>query len=325
MNLMKRIFLTSAILAALLIITAVTYSFWQFTNPRTLGKPVTVILASGTGSKAILQQLHAANLTPAWWLMAIPVRLQNTTLKAGEYEFEGTLSPVNMIAKIARGDVVIHKITLPEGWNTRQLAHALMAEEKLSGDLPTLIEGAYLPETYHFSRAEARSAVLARMKTAMDETLQKLWKIRAPDLPIHTPEQAIILASIIERETGVAAERPMVASVYINRLRAGMPLQADPTVAYGIEQAAGSAMSRPLTRADLKTDHPWNTYTRGGLPITAIANPGTASIAAALNPPATNYLYFVASGKGGHVFASSLAEHNRNVAAYRKQARARQP
>ena len=316
------------VLIAIAIVCAAAFAFsmlivQRFSSVIHLAEPRTVFIEPGTGKKAILKQLHAEGLTPPWWMATLPLlALQgNPSLKAGEYAFEGSITPAVVLATIASGKVVVHKITLPEGWNTRQLAAALMAEPTLTGDLPPLHEGHYLPETYHFSRGEARSAVLARMKKALDDAMAELWPKRASGLPITTPEEAIILASIVERETGIEAERRTVASVYTNRLKIGMPLQADPTVAYGIEYAKGAAMERPLTRNDLARDHAWNTYTRAGLPATAIAMPGKASIAAALNPADTPYIYFVATGDGGHIFAATLAEHNRNVAAYRKKMR----
>ncbi len=318
---MKRLLLVFTASFFLLCAGLVFYSFYRFNAAFTLTQPVSITIPPGTGKQQILSMLHEADLFPPLHVSAMPTLMQAASLKAGEYEFSGTLSPAIILQKIARGEVVIHKITVPEGWNIFQLRNALAAEEKLTGDLPVLSEGAYLPETYHFRRGESRRAILARMEKAMQEVLANAWRARAADLPITSPQQALILASIIERETAIAAERPLVASVYTNRLRRNMPLQADPTVAYGIEHARGAPLNRPLTRADLAHDHPWNTYTRSGLPASPIACPGAASIASALNPPATSYLYFVADGKGGHVFATTLGEHNRNVAAYRRKMR----
>lgn len=319
---MKRLF---AALIALTLLSAAglsALSFMRFSETIHLAAPRTVFIEAGTGKKAILNQLHGEGLTPPWWMTMLPLMASgNPSLKAGEYAFEGSITPAEVLDAISGGKVVVHKITLPEGWNIRQLADALRAEDLLTGELPVLEEGHYLPETYHFHRGEPRADVLKRMRDAMEKELDRLWGGRAPDVPVASPQEALILASIIERETGLDNERGTVASVYSNRLRIAMPLQADPTVAYGIEQAQKVAMTRPLTRADLARDHAWNTYTRSGLPATPIANPGKESIAAALNPPKTNYLYFVATGDGGHIFAATLAEHNRNVAAYRKKLR----
>lgn len=317
---MTRFFLAVVLLAILGALAFSALSFHRFSSEIHLAAPRTVFIEPGTGKKAILKQLHSEGLAPPWWMATLPLMVSgNPTLKAGEYAFADTVTPAMVLDAISGGKVVVHKITLPEGWNARQLAAALNSEPKLTGALPPVKEGHYLPETYHFSRGEARAAVLARMGAAMDDTVKAAWAHRTEGLPLASPEDALTLASIIERETGIEAERGTVASVYTNRLTMGMPLQADPTVAYGIEHAQGAAMERPLTRADLARDHAWNTYTRAGLPATPIAMPGKASIEAALNPPHTNYLYFVATGDGGHIFAATLAEHNRNVAAYRKK------
>jgi len=179
-----------------------------------------------------------------------------------------------------------------------------------------------LPETYHFHYGDSRTAILQRMREAMRETLAELWPERAQGLPIKSPEEAVILASIVEKETGVAGERPLVASVFVNRLEKGMRLQSDPTVAYALMQANG-ALDRALTRQDWKFDHPYNTYVYAGLPPGPIANPGRAALQAVLNPAESDYLYFVADGSGGHAFAKTLAQHNRNVAKWKQIKRQR--
>lgn len=321
---MKRLFLASICISALLCLIFAGISFWRFNAPVHLLEPVTIIIEKGTGKKAVLKQLHKSKISPPWWQVSLPMILSgHHNLKAGEYLFETSVTPAEALDKIARGEVVVHKITLPEGWNILQIEAALLAETKLTGELPPLKEGAYLPETYHFSRGEARSEVLSRMKHAMDDVLNTAWNQRAQDIPVHSKEDLLVLASIVERETGIASERPLVASVYANRLRKNMPLQADPTVAYGIEITQKRPMERALTRKDLERDHAWNTYTRAGLPATPIACAGKASIMAAATPPASDFLYFVADGKGGHVFSSTLSDHNRNVAAYRTLLRSR--
>ena len=279
-----------------------------------------MVIAPRTGAVRTLSQLHAAGLVPPMIVTALPVVMshQYSALKAGEYHFEPGLTPAQIIAQIARGDVVIHKITIPEGWNMYQLRAALMAEPLLTGELPPHVaEGSALPDTMHFTRGEARSIVLERMHKAQTEMLAKLWSTREANLPIATPAEAVTLASIVEKETGLASERPLVAGVFINRLRQGIMLQSDPTVVYGIEaKQNGAPMGRPLSRADLMTDTPYNSYTRPGLPPTPICNPGKAAIEAVLHPAVTDALYFVATGTGGHFFAPTLAEHERNVAAY---------
>jgi len=174
-----------------------------------------------------------------------------------------------------------------------------------------------LPETYRYEWGDSRAALVGRMRTARDQTLAELWQKRAPDLPVSTPQEAVILASIVEKETGIASERPRVAAVFINRLKRGMKLQSDPTVIYGIAPDAGD-LDRPITRADLDAPNAFNTYIVTGLPPSPICHPGRAALAAVLNPLPSDELYFVADGTGGHAFAATLAEHNKNVARWRK-------
>jgi UPF0755 protein len=192
---------------------------------------------------------------------------------------------------------------------------AVRAEPVLTGDISALPEGSILPDGYTVQRGETRDAVIARMQAARDDLLAKLWAGRAQEVPLRTPEQAVILASIVEKETGLAAERPRIAAVFENRLRQGMPLQSDPTVIYGVSK--GRPLGRGLTIGELLTVTPYNTYRLNGLPPTPIANPGRAALAAVLNPPRSDELYFVADGTGGHVFASTFAAHQANVAKWR--------
>jgi UPF0755 protein len=197
----------------------------------------------------------------------------------------------------------------------------LMANKLLTGPIPVPAEGSVLPDSYSYTRGEPRAAVLKRMRAAMDKTLAKLWAQRKPTTVARTPEEAVTLASIVEKETGVPAERRMIAGVYSNRLRIGMPLQADPTVIYPVTK--GKPLGRRILQSELRADNPYNTYTRPGLPEGPIANPGRASIEAVLDPAPTKAIYFVANGKGGHVFADTLAEHNANVAKWYALRRAR--
>jgi len=216
---------------------------------------------------------------------------------------------------IAHGRVIIHKITVAEGLTVQQIVQLLNNEKSLDGDVTGAIaEGSLLPETYHFTYGDKRRDLIKRMQTDMSAQLAALWKSRKEGLPFTTPEQALVLASIVEKETGVDGERGRVASVFINRLRKGMKLQSDPTVAYGLHKSGEG-----LTLDDLRTPTPYNTYVIDGLPPTPIANPGHAAILAVLNPPDTNDLYFVATGNGGHNFAATLDAHNANVRAYREK------
>lgn len=218
---------------------------------------------------------------------------------------------------IARQPDTRFRVTLAEGVTSWQVATALRGAEFLSGDLPDIPpEGSLAPDSYEVPRGQARSALVAEMQARQQAILAAAWERRASNLPINTPEEALILASLVEKETGLADERRQVASVFVNRLRQGMRLQTDPAVIYGITRGAGT-LGRGLRRSELDRETPWNTYRIEGLPPTPIANPGRAAIEAALNPDETPYLYFVADGSGGHAFAVTLAEHNRNVARWR--------
>ena len=196
-----------------------------------------------------------------------------------------------------------------------------MKEERLKGAMPMgVVEGSLMPDTYHFHKGDSRQSVVDRMQQPMKQALAELWQQRQSGLPFKTKEEALVLASIVEKETGVDQERGRVAAIFINRLRKNMLLQSDPTVVYGIELENGP-MERQLLKKDLAIDHPFNTYVHAGLPPAPIANPGRASIQAVLNPPKTDEYYFVATGRGGHYFSKTLAEHNRNVARYRAELR----
>lgn len=244
-------------------------------------------------------------------------------LRAGEYLFPARVSPGGVMVILESGKTVVRRITIAEGLTVRQVAALLEQDPAMAGlvgDLPD--EGALLPETYHYSWGDPRRSVLGRMHRDMDNILETLWAGRAEDLPLDSPRQAVILASIVEKETGIPEERPRVAAVFLNRLRLGMRLQSDPTVVYGLTHGEGP-MDRGLTKDDLRSPGPFNTYLVGGLPPDPICNPGRAALEAVLHPAATEDLYFVADGSGGHAFAKTLTEHNRNVANWRRIERAR--
>ncbi|MDA0219296.1 MAG: endolytic transglycosylase MltG [Proteobacteria bacterium] len=307
---------------ALILVVAAAAALWfqsASTSPGPLEEPATVIVPSGSGLQIIADELRAQGVIDSPMVLMLRARWlgQAHRFKAGEYAFELGISVDGVIDQMVAGRTVIHRITLPEGWTSAQLADLIAANDILTGELASVPpEGSLLPETYHFERNEDRNALIARMTAAMDATLAELWAGRADDLPLDSPEQALVLASIVEKETGIASERPHIAGVFINRLDRGMPLQSDPTVIYAL--TLGEApLDRLLTRADLKTDSPYNTYVVPGLPPGPIANPGRDAIAAVLQPLETKDLYFVADGTGGHAFAETLAQHNRNVAAWR--------
>jgi UPF0755 protein len=242
-------------------------------------------------------------------------------IQAGEFEVPAGASMEEVLQCLVDQSTcrrVTYSITLVEGWTSWQAVEALKAFEVLTGEIDEIPpEGSLAPDTYEVDRGDARAQVIARMQAAQAEILARAWENRAEGLPLDTPQEALILASIIEKETAVAAERRRVAAVFVNRLRRGMKLQTDPTVIYGLTEGKGT-LGRGLRRSELQKPTPWNTYVVAGLPPTPIANPGKASIEAAVNPLETDELYFVADGTGGHVFARTLAEHNRNVRKWRR-------
>ncbi|MBW8733381.1 MAG: endolytic transglycosylase MltG [Asticcacaulis sp.] len=237
-------------------------------------------------------------------------------LHAGTYLFPKGASMMAVLKQIEDARVEQTYVTVPEGRTSAQAVRALMATPGLAGDVDVPPEGSILPESYLYQRGETRQAVLDRMLLAGRKTLDDLWVTRAKGLPFTTKEQALIMASVVERETGKPDERPRVAAVFVNRLRKGMRLESDPTVIYGITH--GEPLGRGLLKAEVETPTPWNTYTNNGLPVTPIGNPGRASIAAVLNPAKTEDLYFVADGTGGHVFAATYEQHLANVAHWRE-------
>jgi UPF0755 protein len=243
---------------------------------------------------------------------------KDRALKAGEYAIEPGMSPEAIIALLESGKVVLHPIVVPEGLTVTEVYGLLAASDVLTGELPPEpAEGTLMPDTYLVPRDEARPDLVARMQSAMRVELDRLWQARPPDLPLRSPDEALTLASIIEKETAKPDEYRLVSAVFHNRLRRQMMLQTDPTVIYALTDGKWP-LGRELLRADLAIDNPYNTYRVVGLPPGPIANPGRAALAAALDPAPVDYLYFVADGSGGHAFAATLAEHNRNVAHWRK-------
>ncbi len=296
------------------------YALSLIDRPGALTADTSVVIEPGTAVNAIAAQLQAAGVVERAGLFALTARLlgRSQPLRAGEFAFPARVSVRESITILQSGQTVVRRLTIPEGLTTAQVLTLVANAEGLSGPVPESPgEGVLLPETYHFALDGSRAEIVDRMRQDMDEVLADLWLRRAPDLPFATPEEALVLASIVEKETGLDSERPRIAAVFINRLRRGMRLQSDPTVAYGLMED-GLPLDRELTRADLRTEHPYNTYQINGLPPGPIANAGRASIEAVLNPAESNELYFVADGSGGHAFATTLQEHNRNVAKWRR-------
>jgi UPF0755 protein len=326
---MKKAFL---ILSAFCILTAIASAGWLAWAIHGAGRegplPETkiILIERGTGVTAIARQLEQEGVIDSALLFKILNRIDADTrpLKAGEYEFTARISMAGALEMMRAGKTYDRKVTFPEGMTSWQMVEILKGRTDLSGTIESVPpEGSLLPHTYHYIRDKDRAEIIAEMGAAMTKTIDELWEGRAADLPIATKEEAITLASIVEKETGVAEERARVAGVFINRLRIGMLLQSDPTVIYAITQGKVEdeglgPLGRRLLRKDLETQSPYNTYLNKGLPPGPIANPGRDSIAATLNPERHEYFYFVADGTGGHVFARTLAEHNRNVARWRQ-------
>ena len=285
-----------------------------------LAEATTLVIPRGASVDEIAARLEAAGIVEDAGVVALAQRLLGRArpLRAGEFAFPPRVGARAALAIIQSGETVVRRLTVPEGLTVAQTLALVAATEGLTGRIDSApAEGTLLPETYHYGWGDDATDMVARMRRAMVDTIDALWPARAADLPLATREDAVILASIVERETALVEERPRVAAVFVNRLRRGMRLQSDPTVVYGLTNGQGP-LGRPLSRADLRSTHPYNTYVVRGLPPGPIANPGRASIEAVLNPLATDELYFVADGSGGHVFALTLAEHNRNVARWRR-------
>jgi UPF0755 protein len=308
---MKRLLLAGGILlvGALLII----YFLWWASGPKP--GPHDVIVKEGATLSSVSRQLAEQGAIPgSARTYSVMARLfgSGDPIQAGEFRIPKGASGASVLDLLQHGKPVQRLITVTEGMPSIIVSEKLAAIPYLTGPTPAIAEGSVLPDSYGFQRGESRAAVVGRMQTAMTRTVQQLWPKRSTDCPIVTPEQAITLASIVEKETGKASERPMIAGVYCNRLRIGMKLDADPTVIDPVTM--GKPLGRRILRSELNSDNGYNTYRRAGLPVGPIANPGKASIAAVLHPAPTKALYFVADGTGGHVFADTLAEHNANVA-----------
>jgi UPF0755 protein len=310
-----------AILVVVAVIVAGAFE-WEAANfvvPGPSQKETVVLIAPHSGVSQIGHQLEAAGAIKHAYLFWIGVHLRReaAALKAGEYAIPAHASLKEIAALLVSGKVVQHKLTAAEGLTSQMIYDLVKQEPALEGapgKLPQ--EGTLLPETYLFVHGTTRGELLARMAAAQTRLLDKLWPGRAADLPYQTREQAIVLASIVEKESAIPAERRHIASVFVNRLRIGMPLQSDPTIIYGITR--GYPLGRAILESEIKAPTPFNTYAIAGLPPQPICNPGADSIAAVLNPDKTADLYFVADGTGGHVFSATIAEHDKNVANWRK-------
>lgn len=301
------------------------YGKTEFEKPGPLSQAATVVVKPGTGLNIVTAQLEEKGIIPEQGAMQIFKRGvqasgKDKSIKAGEFGFKPGMSMQQVMLELTEGKPITYSITLPEGLTSYQIIQRVAADPVLTGELPDVPEeGSLLPDTYVFQRGASREGVVQRMKDAQKKALEEVWASRVDGLPLKSPQEMAILASIVEKETGVGSERPHVASVFINRLRNGQRLQTDPTIIYGIWGGKGKPKDRGgLRKSELEKQTPYNTYQIDGLPPTPIANAGIASLKAVANPLETDDLFFVADGTGGHVFAKTLEEHNRNVAKWRE-------
>ncbi|MFC4158351.1 endolytic transglycosylase MltG [Chitinimonas lacunae] len=317
-------------LILLVLVASAAYVYRYISTPLPLGaQPHSFTLEPGTTMRGAANQLAAQGLVEQPWLLIWIARAtgQDSRIKAGSYEFTAPLTVLGLLDKLSDGDVSSATLMVVEGWNWRQVRAALARHPHLKHDSAALDdaalmaaigagetspEGMFFPDTYHFAKGSSDLKVLSRAYQAMQKQLAVAWEARAADLPLKTPYEALILASMIEKETGKPTDRGMIASVFVNRLRIGMRLQTDPSVIYGL----GERFDGNLRRVDLETDTPYNTYTRSGLTPTPIAMPGREALLAAVNPASSKWLYFVAKGDGTSHFSETLEQHNQAVRRY---------
>jgi UPF0755 protein len=300
----------------------------NFDQPGPLTHSAVTVIPRGEGVQEIAARLEREGIVSdrrlfvaQYLAQSLNVRFsggKEIQLQAGEFEFKKQASLKDVLDTLAQGKAVLYRVSIPEGLTSQQIVARLLAEENLSGEITEVPpEGSLLPDTYRFSRGMARSDILERMQADQRRFIASLWDKRQAGLPFKSIEQALVLASIVEKETAKADERERVAAVFVNRMRRGMRMQSDPTIIYGIVGGQGT-LGRPLTRSDIDTRTPYNTYQIDALPPTPICNPGRAAIQATLNPARTQDLYFVADGSGGHTFTSTLRDHNAAVQVWRQ-------
>ncbi len=304
-------------LLALVIAAPVAWFAWGWFAPTVMEEERAFIVPSGSSLTQVAGALEEAGHIESADRFLLGAKLfgSDDPIKAGEFLLPAPGGGAQILSALQTGDVILRFVTIPEGTPSIIVHELLMAEPLLTGEVAVPEEGSVLPESYDFERGESRAAVLTRMQAAMTETLAELWEARSDDIAVTSPRDAVILASVVEKETGVPQERRMVAGLYSNRLRQGIRLQADPTIIYPITK--GKPLGRRIRRSEIKAVNGYNTYSMDGLPVGPITNPGRESIAAVLNPVETDALFMVADGSGGHAFAATLAEHNANVETWR--------
>jgi len=309
------------IVAGIVVLAMIQFAKREFSAPGPLQEEVTVLLPKDSRLSYVSETLKLHGAIESEFLFRVGARYsgKDRAVRYGEYLIPPRASMEEILAMLTDPSATLkHKLTVPEGLTSYQILEILNASDVLTGEIAEVPpEGSLAPNTYFVQRNDSRRQWLEHMTGEQTKILTEAWESRASDLPLRSPEEVLILASIVEKETGVAEERGRVASVFVNRLKRGIRLQSDPTVVYGITEGKGP-LGRGLRRSELDRPTPYNTYQIDGLPPTPIATPGRDAIMAVVNPDVTNFLYFVADGSGGHVFAETLAEHNRNVAEWRK-------
>jgi UPF0755 protein len=313
--------ITIAIVALIAVGGVGLYAKVQFDQAGPLGTERVAPITAGAGLSSIAEVLEESGIISNRWVFRVAVAFfgNQGNLQAGEYLIQAEASMREIMDLMVVGDTLVYAVTIPEGLTSEQIVARLLANEVLTGDVAEIpAEGLFLPETYQFSRGDSRQDILDRMIRDHDRAVADIWNRRAEGLPIASPDELVILASIVEKETGIADERSRVAAVFINRLNIGMRLQSDPTIIYGIYGGAGPPPGHIILQSELDRQTAYNTYQIDGLPPGPIASPGVAALEAVANPSQTNDLFFVADGTGGHVFAETLEEHRRNVARYRQ-------
>jgi UPF0755 protein len=330
MSAVNKLFLCVVLPILVAIASAIGAVYYWINQPLVLPTPkVDILVPKGATPASIANQMNQASigLSPAAFVLLARLTELDTKIKAGGYQIVQGDSPLRILRRMAQGDVTSRQITLIEGWNLRQIRTALVQHPDIKQTIQTttdadlrsqvgldasFAEGLFFPDTYIFPIGTSDLEILQRAARAQQLMLDRAWATRQDDLPLRSPYQALILGSIVEKETGKASDRARIAGVFINRLRLNMPLQTDPTVIYGM----GEAYDGKIRKKDLQTDHAWNTYTRGGLPVSPISSVSQASLDAALNPEKHDFLYFVSKGDGSSAFARTLPEHNKNVSQY---------
>jgi UPF0755 protein len=304
--------------AILVLLIAGALAFSALLGSATVEEETAFVIPSGSSLTAVANDLEQQGLISSADGFVLRAKLfgGSDPIQAGEFELTPGMSQGEILRAFQSGDVIRRFVTIPEGMPSVLVHERLMAEELLTGEIGVPAEGSVLPDTYDFERGESRQAVLDRMQTAMSAYLAEAWAARGDDIAVSSPEEAVILASVVEKETGKPSERRMVAGLYSNRLKIGMRLQADPTIIYPITQ--GKPLGRRIRRSEIDAVNDYNTYSMSGLPKGPITNPGRESIAAVLNPAETRALFMVADGSGGHAFAETNAEHEANVAKWRQ-------